>query len=53
MPKIDGDKVIEFIEKRKKQYPAPHVWHEFTILRELNEVKRFVEKMQTEEDNEG
>ena len=39
MKQINGDKVIEFIEKRKKQYPVPHVWHEFTILRELNKVK--------------
>lgn len=49
MSQIDGDKVIDFIEKQKKQYSAPHVWYEFTILRELDKVKWFIEQM--EEDN--
>lgn len=46
---INGDKIIEFIESRKQLHSNP-TWFEFAIVKELNAVKNFVEKMQTESD---
>lgn len=43
---INGDKIIEFIESRKQLHSTP-TWFEFAIVKELNAVKNFVEKMQT------
>ena len=49
---VQVDAIIQFIETRKQLHSSP-VWYEFGIVKELDEVKRFIEKMQTEEDNEG
>ena len=41
------EQIIKFIESRK-QLHSFFVWYEFAIVKELDEVKRFVEKMQAE-----
>ena len=43
------EKIIEFIESRKQLHSSP-AWYEFGIVKELDEVKRYVEKMQAEEE---
>ena len=42
------EQTIEFIETRKKLHSSP-AWYEFAIVKELDEVKRFVEKIDREE----
>lgn len=44
------EQIIEFIESRKQLHSSP-VWYEFVIVKELDEVKRFIEKMQAEEES--
>lgn len=44
------EQIIKFIESRKQLHSSP-VWYEFGIVKELDEVKRFVEKMQAEEES--
>lgn len=48
---VQVDAIIQFIETRKQLHSSP-AWYEFAIVKELDEVKRFVEKMQAEEDND-
>lgn len=38
------EQIIEFIESRK-QLHSSSAWYEFSIVKELDEVKRYVEKM--------
>lgn len=42
------EQTIKFIESRKQLHSSP-AWYEFGIVKELDEVKRFIEKMQAEE----
>lgn len=43
------EKIIEFIESRKQLHSSP-AWYEFGIVKELDEVKRYIEKIQAEEE---
>lgn len=43
------EQIVDFIESRKQLHSSP-AWYEFAIVKELDEVKRYVEKMQAEEE---
>lgn len=45
---IQVDSIIQFIESRK-QLHSSSAWYEFAIVKELDEIKRFIKKMDREE----
>lgn len=45
---VPVDVIIRFIGTRKQLHSSP-AWYEFAIVKELDEIKRFVKKMDREE----